>query len=474
MNLALALEKSLEVRIHNQPFNSVAVGNLRGDQFVLADSLVTSNIMTAGDPVKLVNWIFPSDARPGMYRIVFGQTTYARVMDEPPQLLDFIYNGEDIQLETDFKAPTDSLKVIASEENYLWFSFLKKEKEIRQQLKELEMEVNYYQDKLSEFNSDSDKEEKLDLEAKAANAANTFNLLQMERDSFISGIVTENAHLYAARIIKTYREPFRDGYLSEQERQASWQNDYFRFIDFSDEALIDSPVLSEKIFSYLVTYNQKGNSLEQRENAYIEAVDAVMLEIEKDAGQGGVVYEFVLDYLVDGFERLSMNKVLAWIAEHYAEGLCQTEDKSTLRRKLESQKMVAGTIVPDFTLNDLNGQPVTFSQVLSERNLLFFWASWCPHCNNMLPLIKSLCSTKPNFGVIAVSLDTAGDEWQTAVAQAGIEQFINLSDLKKWDGKVAEDYNIYATPTMFLVNSERKLLAVPSTLEELTKAIDNL
>jgi hypothetical protein len=137
-----------------------------------------------------------------MYRIVMGQTTYALVMDEPPQLLDFIYNGEDIQMETDFNAPADSLKVIASEENRLWFSFLKKEMEVSQQLKEMEMEVNYYQDKLAGYNSDSDEDEKHDLEAKAANAANAFNLLQMERDSFISGMVDENAHLFAARIIK--------------------------------------------------------------------------------------------------------------------------------------------------------------------------------------------------------------------------------------------------------------------------------
>jgi thiol-disulfide isomerase/thioredoxin len=242
---------------------------------------------------------------------------------------------------------------------------------------------------------------------------------------------------------------------------------------FRMKALIGSPVLSDKIFNYLVTYNRKGYSREQRENAYIEAVDAIMNVIEKDAGPGGAVYEFVLDYMVDGFERLGMNKVLAWIADHYADALCTGEEKTTLRRKLEAQKMVSGTIVPDFTLNDLEGQPVTFSQVLSERNLLIFWASWCPHCVTMLPLIKSVCSRKSNLEVIAVSLDNSGNEWQQAVTDAGIEQFINLSDLKKWDGKVAEDYNIYATPTMFLVDRHLKLLAVPTTPEELSKFLDS-
>lgn len=469
----MAQLNNLQVRINNQPFNSVAVGYMRGDKFILADSVATSNIMAAGDPIKVVNWFFPSDARPGMYRIIFGLTTYARVMDEPPQQLDFIYNGEDIRLETDFKTPTDSLKVIASEENRLWFYFLKKEMEFRQQLKELEMEVNYFQDQLAGLNSVSDKEGKQELEAKAANVANAFNLLQMERESCISGIVADNAHLFAARIIKTYREPFRDGYLSEQERNASCQKDYFRFIDFSDEALVNSPVLSDKIFNYLVTYNQKDFSHEQREKAYIKAVDAVMQKIEADAGKGGPVYEFVLDYLVDGFEGLKMSNVLAWIAENYGDSLCVSEEKTTLRRKLEAQRMRVGSSVPDFTMNDLTGKPVVFSEVLKKRNLLIFWASWCPHCNDMLPLVKHLCSGKNDLEVIAVALDKSGDEWNKAVYRAGFEHFKNLSDLMEWEGRVAEDYNIYATPTMFLLDANRNILAKPSTIDELSKALES-
>jgi len=38
-----------------------------------------------------------------MYRLILGKTTYAKVMDEPPQQLDFIYNNEDLIFETDFE-----------------------------------------------------------------------------------------------------------------------------------------------------------------------------------------------------------------------------------------------------------------------------------------------------------------------------------------------------------------------------------
>jgi hypothetical protein len=45
--------------------------------------------------------------------------------------------------------------------------------------------------------------------------------------------------------------------------------------------------------------------------------------------------------------------------------------------------------------------------------------------------------------------------------------WINVCDTKSWDGKTANDYFIYATPAMFLVDKNRKIIANPTTMEEL-------
>ncbi|MFW6289587.1 MAG: TlpA family protein disulfide reductase [Mariniphaga sp.] len=464
----LAQSYVFEARVYNLPFNKVAMGYMQGEKFILCDTLDTSNSAIAGIPAKLISWTFPPDAGPGMYRIVFGQTTYARVMDEPPQQLDFIFNGEDIKLQTHFKAPVDSLKIIASEENRVWFSFLKKEAEYRQRLDELEMEVNYYQDKLSDSTADLQDKTLHDTGKKATSVTNRYNLLQMERENFVANAAEEHAGRFASQLIKTCREPLKDGYLSKSERVASWQDEYFRFIDFSDEAVIKTPVFTDKIFNYLVTYNRQEFTKAQREAAYIQAVDEIMTAVKKNAANQDPVYEFILDYLVDGFERLNMTKVLAWISEKYAGALCTTDEKTTLLRKLEAQKMIAGAVVPDFTLNNMNGQPVTFSEVPKKRNLIIFWASWCPHCSSLWQGIKALSGRNPDLEVFAISLDHSKSEWQKAVTDAGIEHFRNLSDLKEWDGKTARDYNIYATPTLFLVDNKQTIIARPASIEELS------
>jgi peroxiredoxin len=491
---ATAQPYTLEVSIKNQPDNPVVLGTIRGDKFSPLDSLelqaVTGSLpgknntgsqgtiqqVTSShqlNQLKKVSWRFPANATPGMYRIIFGQTTYARVMGESPQQLDFIFNNEDIIFEIDFKEPLESLVVVLSEENRLWFDFLKKEKELQNHLDLLEKEVNYFQERLTASRSVAETETDLqELEKQVALKVNTFNQLQLERDRFILNVAERNEGLLASRFITVFREPLRDGFLSHQERMKIYQQEYFRHIGFSDESLIHSPVLTDKIFDYLVTYNQPGLTQEQREQAYMKAVDAVMSQINpmvSGSQLNNPVYEFILNYLVSGFERLNMDRVLTYIAGNYAGNLCQTDEKTTLERKLEFQNMKIGDLVPDFTMDNLRGEPVTLSHVLKPKNIILFWASWCPHCNDMLPQLKAWRRQfqANQLEIITISLDTSKSDWQQIVRETRFDEFYNLSDLKEWDGEVAEKYNVYATPTMFVIDNNLRILAKPTSMSGL-------
>ena len=45
--------------------------------------------------------------------------------------------------------------------------------------------------------------------------------------------------------------------------------------------------------------------------------------------------------------------------------------------------------------------------------------------------------------------------------------WINVSDIRGWDGQAAKDYYIYATPTMILIDTEQKIIAKPSDINDL-------
>lgn len=71
---------------------------------------------------------------------------------------------------------------------------------------------------------------------------------------------------------------------------------------------------------------------------------------------------------------------------------------------------------------------------------------------------------------MAISIDTNRTEWLNFVRKYNFN-WINVSDLKGGSGKAAGDYLLYATPTMFLVNDKKEIIAVLSNLDDVKKYI---
>ncbi len=282
---------SVEVIIKNQPDNKIFFGAIKGDDFIKKDSAFAKN--------GVVHFEFQENAEPGIYRLIFGKTTYAKVMGEEPQQLDFIFNNEDIVLETDFKSPEKSAKVIQSAENENWFLFKTKNSIIKSELKELTTEVDYYWGK-------NDKENAIKI-------ADELNRLQIEHDLFITQWVKKTDTLFAGKLIATYREPMLDGYLTEEQRTVLFKREYLKTIKFTDEELINSQAYTDRIFNYLVSYNKKGMTQNQRIEAYKKAVD----EIVANTNQNKKVFAFIIGYLKHGFGVLHLDEVNAYITGKY-------------------------------------------------------------------------------------------------------------------------------------------------------------
>jgi peroxiredoxin len=447
---------TLQVTIKNQPDNKIILGKIRGDRFIPVDSMLSKSLTQREALTKTAIFKIPESETPLMYRLIFGQTLYAKVMNEPPEHLDFIFNDENIEFQTCFDTIEDSLIINRSEENKAWFAFMKRLKMYGQWMSRLQPFLHN-----SQINTSTDTKEIQDKK-------NEYNRVLMEREAFIQESVNKSQNLFASKLMKMYREPLLDAYLSKDEWLDSYKKMFFNVLDFSDPDLVNTSVYTEKIIQYIQSYGQYGLTKEQQENEFIKAVDVIMSHVNKNP----VISELILDYIVRGFETLNLQKALAHIAEKYSIMTCQTNEKTTLERRLNIQKMKPGNPVPDFTLNDLYGNPITLSKITKKHTLILFWASWCRHCNSLIPKVKKWSTNiDPNdFEIVAISIDTSETAWQNKVKELGITSWKNLSDFKEWDGKVTRDYNIYATPTMFLIDKNLKIIAKPLNLDELIDA----
>lgn len=127
--------------------------------------------------------------------------------------------------------------------------------------------------------------------------------------------------------------------------------------------------------------------------------------------------------------------------------------------KIEGRKRsVIGSPAPDFTMNDVNGKPVTLSDYRGKYVLLDFWASWCVPCRQDNPFVKAAYEKfrDKNFTVIGVSLDENGEKWKEAVEKDQLP-WTHVSDLKK-PNEVAELYGVQPIPDNFLIDPSGKII----------------
>ncbi len=97
-----------------------------------------------------------------------------------------------------------------------------------------------------------------------------------------------------------------------------------------------------------------------------------------------------------------------------------------------ADKVVTGSIAPDFTLTSGNGGAVTLSKVDAPVVLVFYRGYWCPYCVRQLSELRSLLTTNDKAQLLAISIDPPekSRELATKIAKdgKGDVKFTLLSD----------------------------------------------
>lgn len=122
-----------------------------------------------------------------------------------------------------------------------------------------------------------------------------------------------------------------------------------------------------------------------------------------------------------------------------------------------------GKPAPDFKLKMLDGREATLSEYRAgKKAIVFFWATWCPHCRVAL---KDLVERRAEFkqkGVSLVLVDLG--ESPEVVRRYMEKQEIGLDVFLDETQAAAGDYGVVGLPTFFFVDEAGMIQNVQHSL----------
>lgn len=426
------------IKISNMPNKAVYLYKIYGDNTIILDTNFVQ-------PDNTVGFILDSSLNNGMYRCLFGDNRY----------IDFIFNSESIDIITDYNQPLDSMKVLVSKENKILYEFFKIDRLYEMKTEYLIPLVRFYPVH-DDFFLIAEKE---------------FNSLQNDRDKFITNTINSHPGFLVSKYLSVQRTPFIDTRLNDNEKIEFLKTHYFDYVNFNDTVIFHTNALTTKIIGFLKFFRNENLSQREEEKEFIKAVDLMMTKVKKS----DLAYEFVLEYLIKGFERFKYEEVIEHIAVNYqAASECENaQRKSTLQKALDFYKKTAvGQVAPDIILNDTEGTSKSLYSIRKKIKVVIFWQTTCPHCIELMPDLKTYYETfkDRDFEIFSVSIDTNTKDWKEFINSGGYT-WVNVNESNGWNNKTMDDYNIFSTPTILILDKSNTIISKPVTLDELKTEI---
>ncbi|NNE33328.1 MAG: redoxin family protein [Winogradskyella sp.] len=368
-----------------------------------------------------------STITPGIYKIVYAI---------PPEenSFDFIYDGkETVAFNFSYNK---GVQFLESEENKLWLSYLKSMEMVNRTIS------NYY------------AKGQLDKEG----FTSIFKVLKDTQQAYEASAQDKLVNIF----IIANRPYIPKGFEDVSTYSKNLKEHFLSGIDFSNNLLQSSSFLVDRINAFV--FNMVENPTDDTYKSHIDDVaDAI-------SDNTLIIKTSLMEILWQRFVALKNHDMANYIADRYLLDLAIKTENKVIEQSIISYKNTSiGTKAPNFKI--LLGDTQTSLHQLdgAEHYLLIFWSSGCSHCLNELPEVKALAANQPNLKVVAYGLEDNDVMWSEVIKN--YPDFIHVFGLGKWENQMVQTYGIAATPTYFLLDSDKVITAKPYDYEDLEKLL---
>jgi thiol-disulfide isomerase/thioredoxin len=300
--------------------------------------------------------------------------------------------------------------------------------------------------------------------------------------SFLKGVIKENEGNFLGTVVKGLLPidipefPIPVGFVNPDSvrwvRNYNYNKDhFFDNIDLTDERLLRTPLIYARLEAFFT-------------NVLIQSPDTINKEIDKlikKCSPNYKVFQFVSVYLFNHFREsqiMGHDAVMVKLADDiYLSGKADwvtKEFKDDLRKQIDLiRPNLIGKKAENMVMDSYKGIFVSLYDVDKDFTVLYFWEPDCGHCIEATPKLKTYYDKPKDYSLEVFAVCTTSDraKWTKYIEDN------KLTWINGWDPQRSSHfdyyYNVQATPTVYILDKNKKIIAKKLAVEEIDPFIEN-
>ncbi|OIP01833.1 MAG: hypothetical protein AUJ98_02970 [Bacteroidetes bacterium CG2_30_33_31] len=392
----------------------------------------------------------------GIYMCVTKDRKYFEMIVDKEQNFSLRTTNEDF---------VNSMKIKGSIDNEDFYSYLKflSSKEIDK--KSIE---ESYKDK-------TDSISKKELNGK-------LNLLNEDVLAYKLKIMGEKPNSFLTTILKASKEPEIPTILPKNDKGETdsayiyqyYKAHFFDDFNFADERVLRTPIYATKLTKYFTKV------LLQQADTLIKEADRIIAASKSNKE----TYKYCIWYFtyetetsqIMGLDAVFVHLVNTYYKTGEAYWVNETVLKNIIERADVLNKLLLGKPAPNMVMIDTNNNLASMLSIKSKYTILLFWDPDCGHCRQEIPLLRDwMKENKDKYGVEIFSIcsDTNLIKWKTFINNFQIRDWINVNGTRSATENYHDLYDVISTPTIYLLDKDKKIIAKRLAYEQLVNFIKN-
>lgn len=314
-----------------------------------------------------------------------------------------------------------------------------------------------------------------------------YTRLNRELNSYRDNIIEQYPQSMLAALLKTLKEP-RVPHPAPKSRQDTLENfrhykeNYWEGVTFNDHRIIRTPFFIPKLERYF------RQVIDQDPDTIIREADYLLLL----ARSNEPMYQFLMNWFTDEYYQpkvMGQDKVFVHLFEKYhskgvSTWLNEKQHKSIAERAYMVMSNLIGEPAAPLVMTDVAGKESRLYDIQSKFTVVSFWDPNCGHCRTEMPLLDSLYRNKwkkEGVKIYAVLTDkNVRDKWKDFITKHNLNEWTHVYQSEAQQKAINDSgspsylqlYDVIQTPTVYLLDEEKRIIAKKLTLEQMDEIIN--